>query len=357
MRATDRRVRVASARARTRGDAFARRTSARGSGTELGTVPPGMGGGWGGRSLTARGNPTGGPGRYASELCGPAGPHLLSSWGTARDSHLVRRASRSAPSTSPSRSSRLSCVATSVEAVAQSSPEFSDLDETVHADAIRLVAEDGITRGYPDGTFRPREDVRRDQMATFLAAALRLEPQPADFPDVPSDSVHAGAIGAIADAGITRGFSDGTYRPREFVTRGQMATFLATGLGLPEGSATFSDVPSDYVHAAAIAALADADPPITQGFPDGTFRPNDLVKRDQMAAFLARGIPLPPRGARVPGLERRDGVLEQHHRRAAQRAIRGARRRRGTGCDRRHRPGQRGPRGVRVRGRARRSLR
>lgn len=173
------------------------------------------------------------------------------------------------------------------------SPDFTDLGETVHADAIRLVAEDGITRGYPDGTFRPREDVRRDQMATFLAAALRLETAPADFPDVPSDSVHAGAIGAIARAGITQGFGDGTYRPLGFVTRGQLATFLAAGLDLAEGSSTFTDVPSDYVHAPAIAALADADPPITAGFPDGTFRPNELVKRDQMAAFLARGIPLP----------------------------------------------------------------
>jgi hypothetical protein len=192
-------------------------------------------------------------------------------------------------------------VATSVEAVAQSSPEFSDLDGTIHADAIRLVAEDGITRGYPDGTFRPREDVRRDQMATFLAAALQLQPQPADFPDVPADSVHAGGIGAIAAAGITRGFSDGTYRPLDLVTRGQMATFLATGLDLPEGSSSFSDVPAGYVHAASIAALADSG--ITAGFPDGTFRPNDLVKRDQMAAFLARGIPLPrePEEPACPG--------------------------------------------------------
>jgi hypothetical protein len=177
------------------------------------------------------------------------------------------------------------------DATAQQRVEFSDLDQTTHAESIRLVAEDGITGGYPDGTFRPREDVRRDQMATFLARALRLDPRPASFPDVPSDSVHAQNVGAIAHAGITSGFADGTYRPLEFVTRGQMATFLAAGLNLPPGSASFDDVPSGYVHARAIAALASSG--ITAGFPDGTYRPNQLVKRDQMAAFLARGIPLP----------------------------------------------------------------
>lgn len=182
-------------------------------------------------------------------------------------------------------------IAHTATATAQDSPEFTDLDQTVHAEAIRLVAEDGITQGYPDGTFRPREDVRRDQMATFVAAALRLDPRHADFPDVPRENVHQTSIGAIAHAGITQGFPDGTYRPREFVTRGQMATFLAKGLDLPAGDATFSDVPPDYVHADAIAALADSG--ITEGFPDGTFRPNAQVKRDQMAAFLARGIPLP----------------------------------------------------------------
>ncbi|MTV27262.1 S-layer homology domain-containing protein [Nitriliruptoraceae bacterium ZYF776] len=171
------------------------------------------------------------------------------------------------------------------------SPEFRDLDSTLHAEAIRLVAEDGITQGYPDGTFRPREDVRRDQMATFLANALRLDPQASSFPDVPGDSPHVDAIGALAASGITSGFRDGTYRPREFVTRGQMATFLANGLDLPAGNATFDDVPADYAHAAGIAAIADAG--ITSGFGDGTFRPNALVKRDQMASFLAAGIPLP----------------------------------------------------------------
>jgi hypothetical protein len=182
-------------------------------------------------------------------------------------------------------------VAVAPPDAAAQTPTFSDLDETIHAEAIELVAADGIAGGFPDGTYRPRNDVRRDQMATFLARALELDEVPSTFPDVPEASLHFGTIGAIADAGITQGFTDGTYRPLGYVTRGQMARFLADGFDLPPGDETFSDVPATYVHAPAIAALASSG--ITAGFPDGTFRPNSLVKRDQMARFLANAVPLP----------------------------------------------------------------
>jgi hypothetical protein len=184
------------------------------------------------------------------------------------------------------------------DAVAQT-PTFSDLDQTIHAEAIELVAADGIAGGFPDGTFRPRNDVRRDQMATFLANALRLDEVPSIFPDVPAASPHFGRIGAIADARITQGFPDGTYRPLGNVTRGQMARFLAEGFDLPPGDKTFDDVPAGYVHADAIARLASSG--ITSGYPDGTFRPNLPVKRDQMARFLANAVPLPRDPCAVPG--------------------------------------------------------
>jgi hypothetical protein len=46
------------------------------------------------------------------------------------------------------------------------------------------------------------------------------------FSDVPDDSIFHSDISAIAEAGVTLGFPDGTYRPKDFVTREQMAAFL-----------------------------------------------------------------------------------------------------------------------------------
>lgn len=46
------------------------------------------------------------------------------------------------------------------------------------------------------------------------------------FPDVPADHTHADAIEAAADAGLINGYPDGTYRPDEPVTRGQLASVV-----------------------------------------------------------------------------------------------------------------------------------
>jgi S-layer homology domain len=108
-------------------------------------------------------------------------------------------------------------------------------------------------------------------------------------------SVHVRSIEAIAAAGITRGCNppDNTmFCPKDAVTREQMATFLVRALGLPAGSASFTDI-AGSVHEANIEALAAAG--ITRGCnpPDNTmFCPKDPVTREQMATFLARALDL-----------------------------------------------------------------
>lgn len=64
-------------------------------------------------------------------------------------------------------------------------------------------------------------------MASFLQRSLDLPPaQNSRFNDT-ADSTHAGAINAVAEAGIAGGYSDGTFRPQESVTCAQMASLLA----------------------------------------------------------------------------------------------------------------------------------
>ena len=108
------------------------------------------------------------------------------------------------------------------------------------------------------------------------------------FGDVPRDSVHALGVDCLAWWGITRGRTADEYQPRAPVTRGQMATFLATvvdaGPGLPsDPPSAFPDV-AGSVHENAINALARLD--IVRGFGDGTYRPSQPVTRAQMASFL-----------------------------------------------------------------------
>lgn len=163
---------------------------------------------------------------------------------------------------------------------------FSDIGPgATHWEAIAALVGEGVVRGYPDGTYRPASSLTRGQAASVLQAALELPDGPTDaFPD--AGSTHAAAIGALHAAGILGGYPDGTFRPREPVTRGQMGKLLGAAAGItPQSGAPsrFSDV-AGTTHAAAIDAIAAAA--LINGFPDGTFRPREPMTRAQAATVV-----------------------------------------------------------------------
>jgi hypothetical protein len=185
---------------------------------------------------------------------------------------------------------------------------FRDVAGSVHAPAIRCLAAADITRGSRDpALYLPLNVVTRGQLASFLARSYEaatgavLPPGPDRFPD-DDGSPHERNIDALARAGVIAGVGDGTrFAPNATVTRGQMASLLARFLDLlDDGSvnrsfppATDRDVfPDDRgsVHAQAIDRLAVQG--VVQGRRDGTFGPNDGVRRDQLASFLARALDL-----------------------------------------------------------------
>lgn len=106
-------------------------------------------------------------------------------------------------------------------------PTFDDVaKDHPHAKTIAIAASHGVVSGYDDGTFRPERDLTRAQAATMLVRAFEVaEADGHDFTDV-GDSVHAEAIAAAAAHGMVGGYDDGTFRPDEALTRAQIATIL-----------------------------------------------------------------------------------------------------------------------------------
>ena len=194
----------------------------------------------------------------------------------------------------------------------------------VHYDAINCIAELGIARGYVDGTYGPDHSVSREQMASFLAnmvEQVRELPQGTTSFDDVSGGVHGDNISKLADAGITRGVDASNFDPRGDVSRGQLASFVNRALAyvatgdanedILESGPGFPDVGANSTHGAAISALAGAG--IVSGYTDGTFGPDDDVRRDQMATFLMGGlevaIDLAPPMAQLLADVDRDGFI------------------------------------------------
>lgn len=168
---------------------------------------------------------------------------------------------------------------------------FSDVSgRSSHARDIDRLASTAITVGCGGDRYCPGRRVTRAEMATFLARANSLLPQnPKTFRDTSGGSaVHAANVEAIARAGITNGCGGGSYCPGRSVTRAEMASFLSRSANLPiRSSATrFSDVSSSSSHAGAIEAIARAG--ITNGCGGDRFCPNRAVTREEMASFLVR---------------------------------------------------------------------
>ena len=168
---------------------------------------------------------------------------------------------------------------------------FRDVNGGTHGANIARLAEAGITTGCSSARYCPTSEVTRGQMGTFIARAATLMPSSSDpFTDLHRAPVHRANISALADADITGGCDDARFCPNRTVTRAQMATFLANALDLrPVSSSRFSDL-GDSVHAGAINAIADAG--VTQGCGSGTFCPDAPVTRAEMASFLVRAFDL-----------------------------------------------------------------
>lgn len=105
--------------------------------------------------------------------------------------------------------------------------QFSDIQSYWAAQYIVRLAERGIISGFPDGTFSPDEEVTRAQFASIVANAFGLSTDvtPPPFQD-PLPSWAASAISASTSAGFISGFPDGTFRPNEVLTRAQAITIL-----------------------------------------------------------------------------------------------------------------------------------
>ena len=186
--------------------------------------------------------------------------------------------------------------------------DFDDVDDdNVHVEAILCAADYGIAAGYDADTYGPYDDVRRDQMASFIARWVEdatgeeLDEGDQDFGDVEADNVHREAIRKLTNAEIALGFDEDTYGPDLNIERDQMASFIARALSyIDDGEAAnasappasdqdyFTDVDAeDNVHAPAINALAQQG--VVAGYDDDTYGPDDHVQRDQMASFIMRG--------------------------------------------------------------------
>ncbi|MGI8588383.1 MAG: S-layer homology domain-containing protein [Chloroflexia bacterium] len=149
----------------------------------------------------------------------------------------------------------------------------------------------GTISGYSDGTFRPYNFTTRSQMAKIAVLGLNvpLLPPPAtpSYSDVPPSNPFYQYIEAGKLFNVFSGYSDGTFRPYNYITRGQLTKMIvnAAGVGtINPATPSFSDVPPSDPFYQFVETAACYD--WVSGYNDGTFKPVNNATRGQISKIV-----------------------------------------------------------------------
>lgn len=107
---------------------------------------------------------------------------------------------------------------------------FSDISGNFAEKAIKHLTAAGILEGYADGTFGPNQKVTRAEFAIMTTRAMGYKNSSSNvqaFKDLNEKAWYAEELLAALDAGVTKGFTDGTLRPNVSILREQAAVMIA----------------------------------------------------------------------------------------------------------------------------------
>ncbi|MBE2926252.1 S-layer homology domain-containing protein [Anoxybacillus flavithermus] len=178
-----------------------------------------------------------------------------------------------------------------VLAYVQAAGQFQDVGNDFWASKeIEALGKKEMVLGYAKSYFKPNEVMTRAEAAGLLATyfKLNMNDRKETFTDIPSDHWAVGAINALVKERIVDKQMT-AFQPDEPITREQLAMWFAEAWKLKRGAdVPFTDVKETDAAYDAIEKLVASG--IANGYEDGTFRPKETVTRAQFAVFFYRAM-------------------------------------------------------------------
>ncbi|SEP01149.1 S-layer homology domain-containing protein [Paenibacillus sp. OK076] len=149
-------------------------------------------------------------------------------------------------------------------------------------------------QGYTDGSFRPERNVTRAEMATLITRILGTSTLEGshEFTDVTSSHWAQVSISAAAQSGSVQGYTDGSFKPDQAITRAEMAVVLQpllTSAQMTTAPTAFTDMNEHWAQQA-VEQLSSAG--VVTGYKDGMFRPSQPITRAEAVTMLNKLIGL-----------------------------------------------------------------
>ncbi len=146
--------------------------------------------------------------------------------------------------------------------------------------------------GYPDGYVRPNNFVTRAETASMLYRLLTDERRAEvktysnNFTDVSASAWYVEPASSMYKGGYIAGYEDGTFGGDRNITRAEFVSMLVRFIGADEGVMNFTDVPQNHWAYKNIAIATSQG--WTSGYSDGTFKPDQAITRAEAMSIINR---------------------------------------------------------------------
>ena len=173
-----------------------------------------------------------------------------------------------------------------------------DDDVPLAAPGLNSVDHYAYIIGYTDGLVHPEANITRAEVATIffrlMTDEFRMEHWATEnsFPDVQAKNWFNNGVSTSAKAGIIKGYEDGSFRPNRNITRAEFAAiaarFLSDEVNLP---VSFSDISGHWAENEINRAVKAG---WIKGYTDGTFRPDQPITRAEAVTLINRMLDRTP---------------------------------------------------------------
>ena len=153
---------------------------------------------------------------------------------------------------------------------------------------MQSMTQAGLMEGRGDHSYDPDELINRAEFITIVNNTFGFTQEAnVHFSDVSPHAWYSQQIARAVSAGYIQGFGDNTVRPANHITRAEVSVILNNLLSLPTAlTSSFADaneIPS-WAYGA-VNSIAQAG--LVRGFPDGTFRANNNITRGEATVILS----------------------------------------------------------------------
>lgn len=165
---------------------------------------------------------------------------------------------------------------------------IADPYKTGVADWLNVRDHMAFMQGDDQGMFRPNANITRAEVSAIFYRLLLDQnvKLTSEFSDVAATAWYAKAVNTLASLGIVNGFPDGTFKPNQAITRAEFAAICARFADAADGRIRFSDVrKSDWFYDEVATAAAYG---WITGVGGGVFAPNRAITRAEAATLVNR---------------------------------------------------------------------